>query len=180
MAYGLWPCAGGAVVRIFRYSRWDGSQQVFPFSADDIMEALSDDLLADGDLWNALERIMQWGLDGQDGERMEGLQQLLEQLRERRQQELNRYDMSSVFDEIKERSENYEFMDQQARDKFQELLEMLKRQVMQQAFQGMKDTLQNMDPEQVQRMKDMMRDLNQMLRDRMQGKEPKFQEFMDK
>src|SRR5712691_8421272 len=69
------------------------------------MEALSDDLLADGDLWNALERIMQWGLDGQDGERMEGLQQLLEQLRERRQQELNRYDMSSVFDEIKEKLE---------------------------------------------------------------------------
>ncbi len=90
---------------LFRYSRWDGSQQLFPFSADDIMEALSDDLLADGDLWNALERIMQWGLDGQDGERMEGLQQLLEQLRERRQQELNRYDMSSVFDELKEKLE---------------------------------------------------------------------------
>jgi uncharacterized protein with von Willebrand factor type A (vWA) domain len=222
---------------IFRYSRWDGSQQIFPFTADDIMEALSDDLLADGDLWNALERIMQWGLDGQDGERMEGLQQLLEQLRERRQQELNRYDMSSVFDELKEKldevkqleregiqkrveeseasptdpelkdmlekmaarkqhqlemlpedpagqikelSENYEFMDQQAREKFQELLDMLKRQVMQQYFQGMKDALESMDPEQIQRMKDMMRDLNQMLRDRMQGKEPKFQEFMDK
>jgi len=244
---------------LFRYSRWDGSQQLFPFSADDIMEALSDDLLADGDLWNALERIMQWGLDGQDGERMEGLQQLLEQLRERRQQELNRYDMSSVFDELKEKleevkqleregiqrrleearagaqenpqgsesgereageqnqqgapdpslidmlekmaarkqhqlemlpedpagqikelSENYEFMDQQAREKFQELLDMLKRQVMQQYFQGMKDSLQNLDPEQIQRMKDMLRDLNQMLRDRMQGKEPKFQEFMDK
>jgi uncharacterized protein with von Willebrand factor type A (vWA) domain len=242
---------------LFRYSRWDGSQQLFPFSADDIMEALSDDLLADGDLWNALERIMQWGLDGQDGERMEGLQQLLEQLRERRQQELNRYDMSSVFDELKEKleevkqleregiqrkleearsqratpsepepqkqgetgasspeekdslldmlekmaarkqhqlemlpedpagqikelSENYEFMDQQAREKFQELLDMLKRQVMQQYFQGMKDSLQNMDPEQIQRMKDMLRDLNQMLRDRMQGKEPKFQEFMNK
>ncbi len=44
---------------VFRYSRWDGTQQLFPFTADDIMEALSDDLLADGDLWNALERIMQ-------------------------------------------------------------------------------------------------------------------------
>src|SRR4051794_32483385 len=69
------------------------------------MEALSDDLLADGDFWSALERIMQWGLDGKDGQRMEGLQQLLEKLRERRQQELNRYDMSSVFDEIKEKLE---------------------------------------------------------------------------
>ncbi|HVA26416.1 MAG TPA: VWA domain-containing protein [Chloroflexota bacterium] len=264
---------------IFRYSRWDGSQQIFPFTADDIMAELSDDLLADGDMWNALERIMQWGLDGQDGQRMEGLQQLLEKLRERRQQELNRYDMSSVFDEIKEKldevkhmeregiqrrldeartpssefgvqssesgpesqpdrheasgaedpgqsspnseprtqnseldpglvdmlqkmaprkqhqldmlpedpagqikelSENYEFMDQEAREKFRELLDMLKRQVMQQTFQGMKDALENMDPEQVQRMKDMMQDLNQMLRDRMQGKEPKFQQFMDK
>ncbi len=82
--------------------------------------------------------------------------------------------------QIKELSENYEFMDQQAREKFQELLDMLKRQVMQQYFQGMKDSLQNLDPEQIQRMKDMLRDLNQMLRDRMQGKEPKFQEFMDK
>jgi len=269
----------------FRYSRWDGSQQLFPFTADDLMEALSDDLLADGDLWNALERIMQWGLDGQNGDHMEGLQQLLEKLRERRQQELNRYDMNSIFDEIKEKleevkqlerqgidrkldeargassndspessglspeqdadqrgdqsnqesgqqagphtgdssqsdrnsglaptpdlldmlekmaarkqhqldmlpedpagqikelSENYEFMDQQAREKFQALLDMLKQQVMQQYFQGMKDALQGMSPEDMQRMKDMLRDLNQMLKDRMSGKEPKFQEFMDK
>src|SRR5579884_2169667 len=90
---------------LFRYTRWDGTQQIFPFNADDIMEALSDDLLADGDMWNALERIMQWGLDGRDGERLEGLQQLLEQLRERRQQELNRYDMNSVFSEILEKLE---------------------------------------------------------------------------
>ena len=88
---------------LFRYSHWDGTQQVFPFNADDLMEAMSDDLLADGDFWSALERIMQWGLDGKDGNRMEGLQQLLEKLRERRQEELNRYDMGGIFDEIKQK-----------------------------------------------------------------------------
>src|SRR5690349_16337830 len=102
---------------VFRYSRWDGTQQLFPFTADDIMEALSDDLLADGDLWNALERIMQWGLDGDDGQRMEGLQQLLEQLRERRQQELNRFDMGSVFDEIKEKLEEVKQLERDGIDR---------------------------------------------------------------
>ncbi len=278
-------------MNLFQYSRWDGTQEISLFTADDIMEALSDDLLADGDLWNALERIMQWGLDGQDGQRMEGLQKLLEQLRERRQQELNRYDMGSIFDEIKEKLEEvkrleregiqrrldeargampssptersddrgqqpaasqdagpqessaapsagqpnessgpmgdsapgaqhsapsaspdlldmlekmaarkqhqlemlpedpagqikelseYEFMDQEARQMFQELLDTLKQQVMQQYFQGMKDAIQNLDPEELQRMKDMLGELNQMLRDRMAGKEPKFSEFMQK
>ena len=46
----------------YRYGRWDGTQEVPPFDADQIMESLSDDFLADGDLRNALQRIMQRGL----------------------------------------------------------------------------------------------------------------------
>ncbi len=40
-----------------RYSRWDGSQSVPDLDADEILSAISDDLLADGDLWSALRRM---------------------------------------------------------------------------------------------------------------------------
>ena len=32
-----------------RYSRWDGSQSLPDFDADDLLAAMADDLLADGD-----------------------------------------------------------------------------------------------------------------------------------
>ena len=35
---------------LYRYSRWDGSQSVDPFSADDLMDSLADDLMETGDL----------------------------------------------------------------------------------------------------------------------------------
>jgi hypothetical protein len=35
---------------LYRYSRWDGTQNLPPFDADDVLEALSDDILAEGDV----------------------------------------------------------------------------------------------------------------------------------
>ena len=46
---------------LFRYSRWDGSQQLADLDADDLLAAMSDDLMSDGDLWNALRRMFQRG-----------------------------------------------------------------------------------------------------------------------
>jgi uncharacterized protein with von Willebrand factor type A (vWA) domain len=104
---------------------------------------------------------------------------MLEQMAQRKQHQLDMLPEDPA-GQIKELSENYEFMDQQAREKFQELLDMLKQQIMQQYFQGMQNAIQNMTPEDMQRMKDMLQDLNQMLRDRAQGKDPNFKDFMDK
>ena len=73
---------------------------------------------------------------------------------------------------------DYDFMDEQARQEFQELLEMLQQQVMQQYFQGMQQAIQNMTPEDLARMRDMVRALNQMLRERAEGGEPDFDSFM--
>ena len=86
-----------------RYSRWDGTQHVADFNADDLMEAISDDVLADGDLERALQRLMRWGMDGRDGNQMPGIRDLMDRLKQMRQQELNRYDIGSVLDDIKER-----------------------------------------------------------------------------
>src|SRR3982074_3011038 len=82
----------------FRYSRWDGSQHLDAPDADEVLEALSDDLMSYGDLSSALQRLYRWG--NQD---MPGLEQLLRELRERREQELARYDLDSAVDAIRQR-----------------------------------------------------------------------------
>jgi uncharacterized protein with von Willebrand factor type A (vWA) domain len=81
--------------------------------------------------------------------------------------------------QIKQLSD-YDFMDDQARQEFQELLAMLQQQVMQQYFQGMQQAIQNMTPEDLTRMREMVRELNQMLRERAEGGEPDFDSFMQK
>jgi uncharacterized protein with von Willebrand factor type A (vWA) domain len=223
---------------LIRYSRWDGSQ-VPDLDADDLLSAMSDDLMSDGDLWSALRKLFQRGMQTPQG-KLPGLQQLLEQLRQRRQQELNRYDLGSALDDIKkkldailkteregierrlgetrERAErgevpeagrdafeklaegrrqqldqlppdpagrikdlqNYEFMDPEAWRMFRELMQSLQQQMLQPFMQGMQQALGNMTPQDLQRMREMMSDLNRMLRERAEGREPDFQAFKDK
>src|SRR3712207_3192263 len=86
-----------------RYSRWDGTQQLFGLDADELMEALSDDLIDDGDLWSALQRMLRRGAENQQGDRMKGLQDLINQLRDRRREQLDRYNMSSVLDDLRQK-----------------------------------------------------------------------------
>src|SRR2546423_10028223 len=76
-----------------RYSRWGGSQAVPDLDADDLLSAMSDDLMLDGDPWRALRRLFQQGLQHPAGQRTPGLQDLLKQLRQQRQQRLDRYDL---------------------------------------------------------------------------------------
>src|SRR5439155_5688575 len=76
--------------------------------------------------------------------------------------------------------QDYEFMDPEARRQFQELLDMLRQQTLNPYLQGMQQALQGMSPQDMQRMREMLRDLNQMLREKMQGGEPNFQEFKQK
>lgn len=89
----------------FRYSSWDGTQHIMPFDADSVMEAISDDILAHGDVRRALEKLMQQGHKFQSGERMPGLRDLLERLKQQRQDTLKRNNMDSVIKDIQERLE---------------------------------------------------------------------------
>ncbi|MBA2449304.1 MAG: VWA domain-containing protein [Chloroflexi bacterium] len=227
---------------IIRYSRWDGTQQVAPLDADELMESLSEDLMDDGDLWKALRRMFRGGAENQQGDRMPGLQDLIEQLRRQRQEQLERYNMSSVLQDIQERLEqivkaeregierrvqdgrekiasgeapeqaafqkalekmadqkrgqldrlpkepagqikelsDYDFMDSDARQQFQDLLDMLKQQMMQQQFQGLQQAIQGMTPQDMQAVRGMLGELNQMLRERAEGGRPDFDGFMQK
>lgn len=225
---------------IVRYSRWDGTQQILDLDADDLMEAMADDLLSDGDLNRALQRLFRWGTQDREDRKVPGLRDLLEQLRNQRQQQLERNNLDSLMKDIQERLENivkterqgidkrveegreratqdpsqaplqemlekmasqkqqsldqlpespggqirelsdYDFMDPDARQQFQELMNMLQQQMLQQHFQGMQQSLQSLTPQDLQAMRQMMRDLNEMLREKMEGGEPDFQGFMDK
>src|SRR5438128_2844808 len=88
---------------LIRYSRWDGSQAVPDLDADDLLSAMADDLMLDGDPWRALRRLFQQGLQHPEGQRTPGLQDLLKQLRQRRQQQLDRYDLGSALEDIKKK-----------------------------------------------------------------------------
>ena len=203
------------------YSRWDGSQRIDDLDADDLLGAMADDLTADGDLRNALRRLLQRGMHDPRGPQMPGLQDLLQQLRKRRQQQLDRYDLGSAFEDIKKKLEevvkqeragvermpegkerashqqqldqlpqnpagqikqlqDYQFVDKDAEQKFQELLKSLQQQMLQPFLSGMKQAMQNMSQQDMQRLREMLRDLNRMLRDKREGGEPDFQQFKDK
>src|SRR3954447_7283624 len=84
----------------FRYSRWDGTQTGFEIDADSVFSEITDDLLYHGDLNAALRRMMQSGFRDRNGERLQGMRDLLEKLRRKRKDTLEQYDLGGVYDEI--------------------------------------------------------------------------------
>ena len=256
----------------YQYSEWDGSQEIPPLDPDDILAGLSDDLMNFGDLQHALRNLLQRGMRNPMGQRMQGLRDLLQQLRQKRRSQLDKYDLSSVFEDIQQKLEEivemerdtvdrrlseatqqaeggespldqfeqalqdaqekanakggkqaesatdaeeqkrlaemlkniaekkqnflenlpedvggkvkelqqYEFMDPEASAKFQELMEMLKKTLMDTFFKDLYQQIANLSPEDMARMKEMLRDLNKMMSEKMAGGEPDFDGFMQK
>ena len=272
----------------YRYSRWDGSQDVAELDADDVLSGLTDDLMNFGDLQHALRNLMQRGMRSPAGMRRQGLRDLLQRLRQQRRQALDRFDLGSVFDDIQrqideivdlerdtldermeeagpppasppapgdgesepqeaggeassQRSEeseggaeggeegsgsppgassggppdaqsefgdmlraiverkqsqlddlpddapgrmralqDYEFMNPEAAQKYQELVDSLRQQMLNAFFKDMSQSIQDMSPEDMERMQEMVRDLNAMMQQRLAGEEPDFDAFMEK
>jgi uncharacterized protein with von Willebrand factor type A (vWA) domain len=266
-------------MQAYRYSEWDGTQEIPPLDADELLESLTDDLMNFGDLQHALRNLLQRGMRNPLGERLQGLRDLLQRLRHQRRQTLDRYNLSSVFEDIRKRLDeilemekatldrrlgdarrqlgeeagqpqasaeggsasggegqesraegqeaeageapstarepgadrqfaemlrnivqrkqsfleglppdvggqvkelqNYEFMDPEAQHKFQELMEMLKKAMTETFFKDLSDQIASLSPEDMERMKQMVRDLNQMLSEKLAGGEPDFDRFME-
>ena len=75
--------------------------------------------------------------------------------------------------------QKHDFLDPAAQRKFQDLLEKLRNAVTDSFFKNLSDRLNNMSPEDLQRMKDMMKALNDMLVKKIAGEEDTgFDEFM--
>ena len=217
----------------FRYSRWDGTQRGFELDADDLLAELTDDLLYHGELDAALRRLLQDGLRDPDGNRLAGLRELVERLRQRRREELANHDLGGVYDDIAwalrevvetERAaiddldrqaeesgdprrrdvtgqamadrrleldllppdlagqvkalEAYDFVSPAAAQRFQELMDELRQQLLDSQFKGMAGAIENASPEEMARFKDMLAALNTMLDQRSRGEEPDFEAFM--
>jgi len=204
-----------------RYTSWDGTQKI-DLDADDLLKAMADDLLHDGDPWRAMRRLMQQGARKPEGGRMPGLKDLLEKLRRQKQERMQRYDLGSSLDDIKKKLEDvvkterqgvkqrmpegkersgreqkldalprdpagqlrelqkYDFVDPEAKRKFEELLNSLRQQMMQPMFGAMQQAMQNMTPQDLKAMREMMQDLNRMLRQKAEGEEPDFEAFKEK
>jgi len=86
----------------FTYSAWDGTQTGFEFDADAAFDELTDELLYHGDVNAALRRMMQEGMTDSDGNQLQGLREMLEKLREEREQRLADSNLGGVYDEIKD------------------------------------------------------------------------------
>jgi uncharacterized protein with von Willebrand factor type A (vWA) domain len=217
----------------FTYSRWDGTQRGFELDADALFEQLSDELLYHGDVNAALRRMLQDGMRGPDGERLQGLRDLMDRVRQERRDRLERHDLGGVYDEISRELDDivdeerhaiqnavrdaetsgdtrreqtareaaadrnlqldlmpndlagkvrelsaYDFESGEAQQRFEQLLERLREQLMQQMVDQMSQGMQNMSPGDMQRMKDMLAALNEMLERRERGDDPGFEAFM--
>jgi uncharacterized protein with von Willebrand factor type A (vWA) domain len=227
-----------ALPRQARFSRWDGSQQLPDLDADEILRALSDDMMAEGDLASALRRLMERGWQSGDVTRpdMAGLQDLMDRLRQRRQDLRERYGLDDVLgdirrelgeiveqeregvqdrldraatdapspdlgemlrdaaakrldqldglpDDVGERIRDlreYDFMEQVARERFDALVERLTAQMLDQFVQGMGEAIRSTTPEDLQANREMVRDLNELIRQRIGGVEPDVREFLAK
>jgi uncharacterized protein with von Willebrand factor type A (vWA) domain len=218
-----------------QYSRWDGTQVGFDLDADALLEEMTDDLLYHGDLNAALRRMMQQGFKDRQGRDVQGMREMLEKLREQRREQLDRYDLGGVYEDIANRLDEiveeertgidrrvdeaqqsgdkrreelldelaqqrreqleqlppdlagrvsdlqeYDWMDDNARQHFEELMEELKKQLLDSMFKQLNEGMSQMSPEQLARMKDMMAELNHMLEQREAGEEPDFEGFMER
>ena len=77
---------------------------------------------------------------------------------------------------------DYNWRSQTARETFERLKDLLRSEVLDSQFRGMKEVLQQPDPEAMQRVKDMLADLNQMLEADSRGEHTQadFDSFMDR
>jgi uncharacterized protein with von Willebrand factor type A (vWA) domain len=76
--------------------------------------------------------------------------------------------------------QSYEFASAEAAERFQELVERLRQQVLDSYVSRMSGAVEGMTPEDMARLKDMLAELNQMLEARAAGRDPDFEGFMER
>ncbi len=104
----------------YDYRRWDGSQDFADLDPDDLLAGLTDDLLAGGDLSDALRRLLRSGMRTPDGEQVAGLRDLLDQLRRRRAELLAEGDPDGRLAHISEQLDDIEAEERAALDELEE------------------------------------------------------------
>ena len=102
--------------------------------------------------------------DGEDKEQQQNLLDLLKRRADNNQEKLDNLP-EGLGGRIQELLE-YDFMDPEAQQMFQELMDSLKNQMAQNMGQQMMDQVKGMSPEDMAATRDMMQQLNQMIKDK--------------
>ncbi|WP_067476743.1 VWA domain-containing protein [Actinomadura hibisca] len=204
----------------YRYGAYqDGPDPLAPpYDVRDALDALGDSVLDGTRPDEALRDLLRRGLPGARDRK--GLDDLLRQVRERRQELRERGRLDGTLEQARalldtaigqERAElfpdpsddarlreaeldtlppdtaqairrlsNYEWRSDAARQTFEQLKDLLRNDVLDAQFQGMKQALQSQDPQAMERVKDMMAALNQMLEKDARGEHTQqdFDDFM--
>ena len=87
-----------------RYTAWDGSQRV-RLDAEQVFEKFSEYLSYTDDVQQALDWLLRQGLELEDGIRIMGLDDFLEQLREQIREKYREFNLNRSTDEIRDRLE---------------------------------------------------------------------------
>jgi uncharacterized protein with von Willebrand factor type A (vWA) domain len=203
------------------FSAWDGTQDPLGDDADALFDRLTEDVFHGWDFETALRRLLSQGWRDREGRRFHGLEELMERVRRRRQEQLERYSLDGVFKDIEEKLDNvlrlerrgiderlregrdeparrilervaakrreqldtlpqepgaairelqgYEFMDQQAEQAFQRLLDEIKQGVVDTYFREMTQQLRSMSEQDMTVLREMVRDLNALVRQKLEG-----------
>ncbi len=114
-------------------------------------------------------------------EQTDQLSKLMDQVRQRAESAKQKIDgpPQSPGGAIRELAE-HDFIDAQARQEFQDLLDLLRKHMTGNVAKQAAENLKNMPQGQRDALKEMLRDLNKMLKDRVEGRQPDFPGFMDK
>jgi uncharacterized protein with von Willebrand factor type A (vWA) domain len=220
----------------YAYFAWDGSEEGSGIDPDALLGELTDDLFAGGDLEAALRRVLRSGMQAADGEHVMGLREVLERLRRRRAELLERGDPGgrlsgiaaaldnvvavecSAIDELEDEARRsgderratvtsevaaerrialdllpddvagrveglrrYDFVSSDAAQRFSELLDELRQEVVDAYVRGMSAALGAIDSGHVSRLRDAFDALNRMIEQRARGEElsPSFEAFME-
>ncbi len=99
----------------YTYRAWDGSQGDGAIDLETLLDLLSDDLLENGDLTDAIERLLRRGFVTDDGA-VDGLRDLLEQVRDRRQELEERGNPDAQFAQYQDRLAEIESMERSGLD----------------------------------------------------------------
>jgi uncharacterized protein with von Willebrand factor type A (vWA) domain len=224
-----------ALSRAARFSRWDGTQAVPTLDADELLDAMADDVMAEGDAGEALRRLMERGWRSDDPSRPEltGLRELLQRLRQQREAMLDRYSLGDVVGSLRreldgivdrERStaerrladaaghddpgirraasevasrrlrqlddlpsatgdriralQDSEFLDQEAKERFDALVERLQRVALDRVAEGLADAIRGLTPETLAANREMVKELNDLLEQRLAGGDPDASSFL--
>ena len=101
----------------FRYGSRAGSQQT-PWSADAVLGAIAEDLMEYGDLKWAMRNLLSRGMTMPDGGYIQGLRDMLKQLRDQKRERLQQFDLSSVMQDIEQKLAEILAMEQNTIDEW--------------------------------------------------------------